>query len=182
MTTTYGPIDETATKRKGRKRKLALVAVPLAVIAAGGAAWAAVNLFGFGSIDQDEATMKDLRVEKAHLTGSLVPGKSVGGAADVYNDNDFDIQITGVILKDSSLKATGANCVPSTVTPGGSAGATYPGAGGGAGHLIAISPAITISAGGGKTISAEGVVSQSAAAKGLCGVKADFAVVASVGN
>jgi hypothetical protein len=165
-----------AAKRKSRK---IWVLSGLGTALAGGAAFAAVNLFGFGSIEQGEATLQELEVKNVKLTGSLVPGQSVGGSADVNNKNDFAVQVTGVILKDSSLKATGKDCDPKTVAPGGSP-ATYPG--GGAGHQINLASPITIPAGEGRTITAANVVSQSPNADGLCGVKADFAVVAKVGN
>lgn len=167
-----------AAKRKSRK-VWALAAV--GTVFAGGAAFAAVQLFGFGSIDASAATLKNLNVQNAHLTGTLAPGQTVGGAADVGNENDFPVKVTGVILQDSSLQTTGGGCDPATVSPGGTPVASYPGAGGGAGHLVAITP-VTIPAGQAVTVTAANVVSQTSTAGGLCGVKANFAIVATVGN
>ena len=165
---------------KRRSRKIwALAAV--GTVFAGGAAFAAVQLFGYGSIDAQAATMKNLTVSGAHLTGSLVPGKSVGGASDVGNGNDFDVKVTGVIVQDSSLAVTGAGCDAGSLTLNGTS-ATYPGPGGGAGHLITLTTPVTIAAGEGKTVTVANVVSQASTATALCGVKANFAVVASVGN
>lgn len=166
---------------KKKSRKYVALTAGVGVLLAGGAAYAAVALFGFGSIDSGEATLKDLTVSQSKLTGALVPGKSVGGQADVANGNDFDVIVSGIVLKDSSLQATGAKCDPATVTPGGTV-TTYPGAGGGAGHLITLAAPITIPANQAKTITAQNVVAQAASANGLCGVKADFAVVAAVGS
>lgn len=172
---------QVATKLKKRSR-WAIPATVIGVIAAGGAAFAAVSLFGFGSIDAEASTLKNLKVENARLTGTLAPGQSVGGAVDVYNENDFPVKVSAIILQDSSLETSGTGCDPASVAPGGSAGATYPGAGGGAGHQISLAEVVTIPAGGGKTITAANVVSQAGSASALCGVKADFAVVAAVGN
>jgi hypothetical protein len=168
-----------AARRKSRK---IWALAGLGTLAAGGAAFAAVQLFGFGSINQGAATMKNLNVVSPKLTGSLVPGQSVGGQVDVGNENDFPVKVTAIILQDSSLEATGQGCDPATVSPGGTAVANYPGQGGGAGHQINLPQAITLAPGEGKTITVSNVVSQSANASGLCGVKANFAVVASVGN
>lgn len=168
-----------AAKRKSRK-VWALAAV--GTIFAGGAAFAAVQLFGFGSIDAQAATLKNLKVENAHLVGTLAPGQTVGGASDVTNENDFAVKVTGVILQDSSLAVTGAGCDGATVSPGGTPVASYPGSGGGAGHLITLAAPVTLAAGEAKTITAANVVSQAATASALCGVKANFAIVASVGN
>lgn len=178
MTTTYAPVKE-STKRN--KRKLALIGVPVAIVLTAGGAWAAVNLFGFGSIDSDAANLKNLTVSQAKLTGSLVPGKSVGGSAEVGNENDFDVKVSAVILRDSSLQPKGAGCDPASLTVGGTP-ATWPGSGGGAGHRIELASPVTIPAGQGRNIAVANVVSQAASASALCGVKADFAVVASVGN
>ena len=167
-----------AAKRKSRK-VWALAAV--GTVFAGGAAFAAVQLFGFGSIEQGEANLKDLKVAKAALTGSLVPGATVDGSVEVKNENDFDVKVTGVILQDSSLHGTGANCDKATLSIAGSP-TTYPGQGGGSGHLISLASPVTIAKGATVAITAPNVVSQNASAKGLCGVKAKFAVVAQVGN
>jgi hypothetical protein len=99
-------IAGTAAKKKSRKI-WALASV--GTVLAGGAAFAAVQLFGFGSIDAQAATLKNLDVANAKLSGSLVPGKSVGAQADVGNQNDFDVKITGVIVQDSSLVAAVGN-------------------------------------------------------------------------
>jgi hypothetical protein len=171
---------EAAEKIAKRKSRKIWAFSAVGTVLAGGAAFAAVQLFGYGSIDQGAATMQNLTVSSPKLSNTLVPGKSVGGQANVGNSNDFDVKVTGFILKDASLAGQGEGCDPATLTPGGTA-TTYP-VGGGAGHLIAVSPAVTIPAGQERTISAPGVVSQSATATALCGVKAEFAVVAQVGN
>jgi hypothetical protein len=173
--------EEIAGKASKRKSRKIWALAPLGVLAAGGAAFAAVQLFGYGSIDQGAATMKDLTTSNVKLTGSLVPGQSVGGTADVTNDNDFPVSVTAIVLQDSSLQATGSGCIASTVTPGGNP-VTYPGSAGGAGHQIALPAAVAIPAHSARTITASDVVSQAASADHLCGVKANFAIVAQVGN
>lgn len=168
-----------SAKRKSRK---VWALAGIGTLFAGGAAFAAVQLFGFGSIDAQAATLKNLTVQNVHLTGTLAPGQTVGGAADVTNTNDFAVQVTGVILQDSSLQTSGTGCDSATVSPGGTPVATYPGSGGGSGHLIALAAPVTIPAGDAKTITAANVVSQASTASALCGVKANFAIVAQVGN
>jgi len=167
-----------AAKKKSRKI-WAFAAV--GTVFAGGAAFAAVQLFGFGTLDQGPATMKNLAVASPKLTGSLVPGQSVGGSVDVGNENDFPVKVTGVIIQDSSLQVSGDGCDPASLSLNGSA-ATYPGQNGGPGHQINLTTPITLNPGEGKTITVQNVVSQNAGATKLCGVKANFAVVASVGN
>jgi hypothetical protein len=167
-----------AAKRKSRKI-WALASV--GTVLAGGAAFAAVQLFGFGSIDAQAATLKNLDTANAKLANTLVPGKTVDGKVDVGNGNDFDVIITGVILQDSSLHGQGTGCDENSLTPGGTA-TTYPGDGGGSGHLITLAAPVTLAAGKATTITAPGAVSQKDTATALCGVKANFAVVAHVGN
>lgn len=174
--------EQVAGKAARRKSRKIWLLAPLGVLAAGGAAFAAVQLFGYGSIDQSAATMQDLTVTNVHLTGSLVPGQSVGGAADVSNGNDFPVTVSAVIVQDSSLHTNGSGCVSSSVTAGGTAGITYPGPGGGAGHQVTLAAPVLIPANSARTITASNVVSQSASADHLCGVQATFAVVAAVGN
>lgn len=174
-------ITTDAARKAKRKRRIWALGAPLGVLAVGGAAYAAVALFGFGSINAQAATMKNLDVSNARLSGSLVPGKSVGGVSDVGNQNDFDVKVTGIIVQDSSLAVTGSGCDAGSLTLNGSA-TTYPGSGGGSGHQINLAAPITIQAGQGATITAPNVVSQSSSATALCGVKANFAVVAAVGN
>ncbi|WP_093620599.1 hypothetical protein [Actinoplanes philippinensis] len=166
-----------AAKRKSRKI-WAFAAV--GTLMATGAAYAAVQLFSYGTISQDAATMKELNLTEAKLTGSLVPGQTVGGSVKVANPNDFPVKVTAVILKDASLQATGQGCDPATVSPGGSV-AAYPA--GGAGHKIVLAAPVTINANGGPvTVTVPGAVSQAGTATGLCAVSADFAVEASVGS
>lgn len=166
-----------AAKRKSRKIWAFAAA---GTLFATGAAYAAVQLFSYGTINQAEATLQQLNLTDAKLTGSLVPGQTVGGSVKVSNPNDFPVKVTAVILKDSSLAATGANCDPATVAPGGAV-AAYPT--GGAGHKIALASPVTINGGGGPvTITVPGAVSQAGTATGLCAVSADFAVEASIGS
>jgi hypothetical protein len=165
-----------AARRKSRK---IWALSGLGVALAGGAAFAAVQLFGYGTINQGPASLKDLVVANARLTNSLVPGKTASGQVDAGNQNDFDVVATAVIIKDSSLSSSGADCDSSTLTLGGSA-VSYPG--GGSGHQIALAAPVTIPAGQARTLTVPNVVSQASTATGLCGVHGDFAVVAQVGN
>lgn len=174
--------SEIADKAAKRKRRKVMALAPVGLVLAGGAAFAAVQIFGFGSINAEAATTKDLKVTNAKLSSSLVPGQSAKGSVDVLNENDFPVVVTGVILQDSSLQATGAGCDPASVSPGGSPIASYPGQGGGPGHQINLGQAVTIPGGEVRTITANNVVSQAASATKLCGVKANFAVVSQVGN
>lgn len=173
--------EQIAGKAARRKSRKIWVLSGLGVALAGGAAFAAVQLLGYGSIDQSAATLKDLTSQNVKLTGSLVPGQSVGGSADVTNDNDFPVTVTAIVLQDSSLQTTGSGCDPASVSPGGTA-VTYPGPQGGSGHQITLASPVLIPANTAKAITVSNVVSQSANADHLCGVKANFAIVAKVGN
>lgn len=168
-----------AAKRKSRK---VWTLAGVGTLFAGGAAFAAVQLFGYGTLDAEAATLKNLDVSGVQLSGSLVPGASVGGKGYVGNGNDFDVKVTAIIVQDNSVQLKGAGCDPKTLTFGGVAVASYPGQGGGPGHRIALAAPVTIQAGKTVEVKANNVVSQDASANALCGVKVNFAVEAQVGS
>lgn len=173
-TSLIGQAKATA-KRKARKW-YALSAV--GVVFAGGAAFAAVQLFGFGSIDAGATTMKNLIVgNDAHLTKSLVPGATAGAAGSVGNPNDFDVKVTAVVVKDAGLSVTGTGCSTSLHLKG-THGDFGPA---GVGYRIDITP-VTIAAGQTVNVAVPEVVSQDANATALCGFHADYSVIATVGN
>lgn len=167
-------------------RKKVIVATVLAVVAVGGGtAWAAVELFGFGSFNSAAATTQELTVVQntGVLTSSLTPGNTVGAKADVHNPNDFPVTVTAVILRNSTLTVTAkapataadqTSC-EQTVHPVGTAG-TWPGSGGGAGTVQAIAANVTIPAGQTRTVTVPAAVKQEDTGTALCGVHADFAV------
>lgn len=174
-------------KKKRNKRKIAVVSSIAAVLIAPAAAWAAVTLFGFGTFDAAAATTLNLTIDPgtAVLTSSLTPGHTVGAKAVVRNPNDFPVKVTGVILRNSTLAVTAkapatpadqTNC-ETTVHPVGSAG-TWPGAGGGAGTVQVIAAPITIAPGDAQLVTVPASVKQDASGTALCGVHADFAVIA----
>lgn len=169
---------------KNKKKKVAFVSAVVAAFAIPGVAWAAIELFGFGSIDAAAATTQNLTVNNssAQLTGKLVPGSTVGSKATVTNPNTFDVKVTGVILKVDSLAVTpnSAEC-NTTVHPIGTA-TTWPGTGGGAGLLQTVAEQVTIPAGQTVWVEVPEAVRQDASASTLCGVKADFAVRGQVGS
>lgn len=171
-----------ATSGSKRNRKRLVVAGTAALIVAGGAgtAWAAYALFGFGQINTDAAVTQNLTVNNtsAQLTGTLVPGKTVGAKAVVTNPNDFAVTVTNVIVRNSTLAVNPntAEC-QNTVHVIGSA-TTWPGEGGGPGTLQALAANVTIAGGESAWVTVPNAVKQDASATTLCGIKADFAVKA----
>lgn len=178
-------MSASAPKKKGKK-KLAVIAGVAATFMIPAAAWAAVELFGFGTIDAAASTTQNLVVDPAsvQLTNKLVPGQTVGAKAIVNNPNDFPVTVTGVLVQDSSVATNPASveCANTVhlVTTG--AGPTYPGAGGGASSKQAIAAPVTIAPGASVWITVPASVKQDASATQLCGVKANFAVVGQIGS
>lgn len=173
--TSENPVVKT---KRSKKRKIAFV---VGVVGAGLlpiAAYAAVQLFGFGTLDSAAATTQNLTVnnESAQLVGKLVPGSTVGAKAVVNNPNDFPVTVTAVIVRNSSLAVTPntADC-QNTVHVIGSA-TTWPGDGGGAGTLQAIESNVTIAAHSAGWVTVPQAVKQDESATTLCGVHAEFAV------
>jgi hypothetical protein len=174
-----------APKRTWSKKKLAVIGGVTATFLIPAAAWAAVTLFGFGTFDADAATTQNLTVNNAtaHLTGKLVPGATVGAKADVTNPNDFPVSVTGVLVQNNSVAVSPATpaCADSVHLIG-TAGPTYPGTGGGASTKQDSGAPVTIAPGATVTITVPQSVKQDASATTLCGVHANFAVVAQVGS
>lgn len=178
---------EVPKKAMTKKRKYAFVAAVAAVLVGFPlAAWAAVALFGFGSFDSAAATTQNLTVDNstAVLTSGLTPGNTVGAKADVKNPNNFPVTVTGVIVRNSTLTTTAsptgdraaqADC-NATVQPVGTA-ATFPGTSE-AGTKQAIAANVVIPPGATRTVTIPAAVKQLDTATHLCGVHADFAVVA----
>lgn len=165
--------------KSNRSKKQFLVAVSLvAALALPAAAWAAVELFGFGTLDAVAATTQNLTVNNktAQLVGKLIPGKTVGAKADVTNPNDFPVTVTAVIVLDKSLAVTPdlPACQMSVHIVG--TPTTWPAAGGGAAWLQKVKENVTLLPGETKSVEVPLAVKQDLGASVLCGVHAEFAV------
>ncbi len=164
-------------KKWGRKRTVAVVT---ALVLAGGAgsAFAAYQLFGFGSVKSDVAVTKGLTVQSstAKLTKQLVPGSTAGVTVEVTNPNDFPVTVTGVVASTSSLKIDGnsKDCL-TTVKLVGTAG-KYPGPDGGEGTIMKIEKNVSILPGNSGTVTVPEFVKQDPSGTALCSIAADFAV------
>lgn len=181
MSTTYSSKHATQANpsRRWGKRKIAAVAAGAILAVSGGTAWAAVSLFGLGSINAAAASSLNLKVDNAtvQLTGQLLPGLTVGAKAEVSNPNDFPVNITDIIVKNASVRTTPklAACASSIHLVG--TATTWP-VGGGAGTLVATDTKVTIPAHKAAWITLPEVLKQDALASVLCGAHADFAVQA----
>lgn len=174
-------LDETAApKKRWTKRKIAFVTGIGTLLLAPAAAWAAVTFFGLGTFDATAAA-PSLTVSDGQLTGSLIPGRTVGGKAIVHNPNDFPITVTSVVIRDDGLAATGVVCDIATVHPQGTHGTFAAPAG--AGFRTVLSTPVTVAANGGaEWVSITNAVAQDAGATGLCAVHANIAVEATAGS
>jgi hypothetical protein len=165
-------------KMSKKTKKVLLASSLVGVLVVPVAAWAAVELFGFGRLEAGAATTANLTVDNstATLTAKLLPGTTVGAKANVTNSNDFPVTVTAVIVRNSTLAVVpnSAACQSSVHVVG--TATTWPGAGGGAGTLQAVSENVTIPAGATRTVTVPQAVRQDASATVLCGVQADFAV------
>lgn len=164
--------------RWSRRKKVIAASAMVGVVMVPAAAWAAVELFGFGQIDAGAATVANLTVDNstAVLTAKLMPGTTVGAKANVTNSNDFPVTVTAVIVRNQTLAVTPntAACQNSVHVVG--TATTWPGTEGGPGTLQAIAGNVTIPAGQTRTVTVPQAVKQDEAATVLCGIKADFAV------
>lgn len=170
---------ERPSPRRWAKRKLLAVFAAVGVLAMGGTAWAAMTLFGFGTLNASAATTAGLKVNNAsvQLVGNLVPGTTVGASLQVSNPNDFPVTVTAVVVKDSSLKILPnvLSCTTSVHVVG--TATVWPGIGGGAAKLLDVKD-VTVAAHHTATILVPQVVKQDLGASILCGLKADIAVKA----
>lgn len=166
-----------SAKRKSRKI-WALAGV--GTLFAGSAAFAAVALYGSGTFESTTAELKPLTVREntGKFTKSLVPGATVGATGVIQNPNDFPVQVTAIVIKDSGYEVTGTGCKPETLKPKGEQG-NYGAAG--TGYKFEI-PSKTIAAGGAEQITIAEVLSQDPKADALCAVKANFGIIAQVGS
>lgn len=183
----HNEMTPAGAKGKRNKKKIIVVSAVVGTFLIPAAAWAAVSIFGFGTFDAAAATTQNLTVDNAtaKLTGSLTPGNTVGAKADVKNPNDFPVTVTGVVLRNSTLAVTAKSPATAadqtsceqTVHAVGTSG-TYPGDAAGSGTVQAIATNVTIPAGQTRTVVIPAAVKQDASGTALCGVHADFAVVA----
>lgn len=158
--------------------KRTIAGVTAGFVLAGGAAFAAALIFADGSISQ-AAVNPILNVgSDAHLTNSLVPGGSAGGAVSVGNPNDFAVKVVKVGVKTSTLTVTGAGCDISTLTLNG-VSETINGA---PSRAFTLATPVDIPAGAVATVTVPNVVSQAGTATAFCGINATFTIVGSVGN
>jgi hypothetical protein len=174
---------EKTAKNKRRKRVVVVSAIA-AVVLLPIAAYAAVLLFGFGTVSAQAATNAKLTVQDgAKLTKTLAPGGTAGLKAKVTNENDFKVEVTGLIV----------NAAPGsfTITPDqgqcqldfapGGTDTTLPAHGSygdGPGKLYALSAGDVVSLNPGETkeITFPDFVKQSADATTFCGFTADYGV------
>lgn len=180
-----------SSHKKGstKKRKLIIAGVAAAAVLVPTAAWAAVDLFGFGSFNSSAATTTNLTVNGTPtLDGTLVPGQTRGVTGSVHNPNDFPVKVNQIILKNASLTVTppsGSTAADCKISIAGGAPGTYPAHAGNAsapGTVFTLSAPVTVPAGGDANVAVSSVVKQDASATVLCGVKGDYAVRAQVGS
>ncbi len=182
---------EQQAKTKKRKRKVVIASVIGAAVLIPGAAWAAVNIFGFGNFEAAAAANGTLQIVDgtAGLTKTLAPGQTVGVKGNVKNTNDYDITVTDLYVKKAGLQVTGGdNATVCKVSFAGGTDAAYPKADGsgfeanGTAVKFELATPAVIPAGFTKQITVADVIKQDASATKMCGVKADYAVGAKVGN
>ncbi len=179
-------VQHSAAPKRNRKKIIAGAAIAGVLIP--GAAWAAVNLFGFGTFTQAAGTTKVLTIEGTPTTTkTLVPGQTVGVKGNVKNSNDFPVKVTGIIVKKGSEKTTGGTAEQCMITfaPGGKT-AEFPKNGDDpavpGSTAFDLKTPVEIPAGFTKEIVVADVLKQDSKAKVLCGVSAEYAVVAVVGE
>jgi hypothetical protein len=174
--------DQAAQAVKKKTRKWAVLGAGLGVALAGGAAWAAVTLYGAGDADVAATELKPLTVDNIQTTGPLLPGETVGAKGAVHNPNAFPVRVTAVIIRAEGLQGVGAGCnEPGVLIPKGTPG-NY-GTGIGQGWKTTLTEPVTVAKnGGGSWVEIEQAVAQKAGTTMTCGFKAKIAVEALAGN
>jgi hypothetical protein len=174
--------DQAKTAAKKKSRKYVAIGAAAAVLGAGGAAWAAVQLFGFGDADVAATTVQNLSVDNIATTDPLLPGETVGATGIVHNPNNFPVKVTGVIIREVGLEGVGAGCnAPGVLIPQGVYG-NY-GAGIGNGWKTTLAAPIPVAKNNGaEWVSIQQAVKQQAGTTMLCGFKAKIAVTAEAGS
>lgn len=152
-------------------------------VLAGGAAFAAVSLWGSGDAAVAATTAQGLTIDNVRLDRSLVPGGTSSAAADVHNPNDFSVKVTGVIVLDEGQTVTGctdAASVGSVSLNGGSAATTIVTAGGPSksGKLFTLAAPVTLAPHGAVTVTVADVVKQASTADQFCGFTAKLGLQA----
>lgn len=184
MTNTYG------TKRRRFTRKQIIVASAAgAVLLAPAAAFAAVQIFGFGDFTGTAAANGTLQVVNgtAGLTKTLAPGQTVGVKGNVKNPNDYPIKVTDLYVKNSSVAISGGSATECKITLNGGTAAAFPKPEGGfeaAGTAtkFTLPTAVEIPAGFTVQVTVPNVIKQDDSATKMCGVSASYAVGGIVGS
>jgi hypothetical protein len=173
-------------KAKSRKKKVIVISAVVGVLAAPGLAWAAVELFGFGSFNSAATTAQNLTiVGDPTTTKPLAPGQTVGVKGIVKNTNDFPVTVNRLIVKNSSAVTTPNDPASCKISFVGGAAATYPAKGAAPsapGTGFEVSPPVTIAPGDQVWVQVDNIIKQDASATKLCAISADYAVRGIVGS
>jgi hypothetical protein len=168
---------------KKKSRKYTVVGGGLAVLLAGGAAYAAVQLFGFGDASVNASATQNLTIDNFETLTPLYPGATVGAKAIVHNPNNFPVKVTSVIIRKEGLSGKGAGCDESTLHAKGVYNANYgPGVGEGWKTALTGSAQKVIAPNSAEWVSIPEAVSQDESATVMCGFNAKIAVTAQTGN
>jgi hypothetical protein len=164
--------------------KRTIVGGSIGAVLAGGAAFAAVTLFGGGHVSAAATVPTALTVDGAEFVTPLVPGGSADVRGVVHNPNTFPVKVTSIIIKDQGAVGSGAPCVDSTLHIGGEAGSFAISTSQNAqGHRFVLTTPVELAANGGAAyVTFPGAVSQDSGATAFCGFAADVAVTATAGN
>lgn len=174
---TSGPIS---TPKRRNWKKIGIGAAIAAILVVPTAAYAAIELFGFGQFNSEVGTTKVLTIDTMSLTSSLVPGQTSGAKGVVHNSNDFPVTVTSVIIRKTGMDFSGLGCDPNTLHPFGVV--VHAGGDVGDGWETVLPTPITVPANGASWVTLDKALSQDAAASALCGVQANVAVRVEVGS
>lgn len=178
----------TEPKKTSRRRKVIVVSAIIGTLAAPAVAWAAVQLFGFGTFNSAATTTQNLTIEGTPTTTSnLAPGQTVGVKGNVKNPNDFPVSVTGIIVKkDSGAITSGGTPAECKITLAPGTSATFPENGADpavpGSTAFSLAAPVTIAPNATIAITVPNVVKQDASATKLCGFTAKYAVRAIVGT
>lgn len=164
-----------------KNRVRLVVGLLAAVLIIPTAAYAAVLIFGNGTLDSAVTPTSNLTTSDSQLTSQLYPGATVGAKTIAHNPNNFPVAVTKVYIKKVGLAVSGAGCDGTKIHPAG-AFANYGGAIGEAWLTNLAEPILVPASGGAKWIEITEAVSQDASATAMCAVHADFVIGGQVGS
>ncbi len=186
---TIEPQEQAPVKKGFWTKKKIIAGAAAAAILVPSAAYAAINIFGFGSITAAEATNAVLTIDDqtypTQISPVLAPGQNSNVKIAVKNTNPFPVKVNGLIVK-TPIGYNGSNTAAQCdITVKGDT-VNYPkpdGSDSGVnGKKTTLTTPVNLNAGQVLYVEFNDVFEQASTADKICTVAADFAVTGTAGS